>query len=102
MKRYYRKIFKGAMTIFLIGLTSELLTQIVNASERCTYTIKGKASYTFSCRWLVAGTPKTTIFVDNNDTGDRYTVSNTQWKVGPSSNCISKYIATVCNQKKWW
>ena len=71
------------------------------AAETCTYAIKGKTSYSFSCRWIINGETKKTIFVDNHDTGDRYEVAEFGWKTGPTSNCISKYAATVCT-KKWW
>lgn len=71
------------------------------AGETCTYTIKGKTSYTFSCRWLINGETKKTIFVDNHETGDRYVVEKSEWVIGPTSNCISRYAAKVCT-KQWW
>ena len=90
----------------LAGISASLCadfnwTPKANAGEVCTYTIKNKTSYKFDCRWMISGSTSKTIFVDNNETGDRYEVGEHDYKIGPSSNCISKYAVTICT-KKWW
>ena len=89
-----------ALSTFLADPVA-LKTEKAFAGETCTYNIKGKTSYSFSCRWMIDGQTRKTIFVDNNDTGDRYEVAEYEWRIGPASNCISKYAAKVCT-KKWW
>ena len=90
------------MLIVLLGLAWLVSPVLARAPETCTYSFQGKLMYTFACRWLVAGTPPQTIFVDNHNTGDRYMVEESQWQVIPNSACIKKRDAMVCNAKKWW
>jgi len=90
----------------LVGISAPLCadfnwTPKAHAGDVCTYTIKNKASYKFDCRWMINGSTNKTIFVDNNVTGDRYEVGEYDYKIEPSSNCISKYAVTICT-KKWW
>lgn len=46
--------------------------------QSCTLQISGK-SIPFKCRWMYDGISGGTIFVDNYDTGERYTVESYQW-----------------------
>lgn len=110
IKKYANQVMPAQAKLIAIsaiaGISAPLYadfnwTPKANAAEVCTYTIKNKTSYKFDCRWMINGSTNKTIFVDNNETGDRYEVGEYDYKIGPSSNCISKYAVTICT-KKWW
>jgi hypothetical protein len=93
--------FAAIVGISLAFVCSDAWNSKAQAGETCTYKIKGKVSYKFDCRWMINGSTKKTIFVDNNETGDRYEVGEYDYKIGPTSNCINKNAVTICT-KKWW
>jgi hypothetical protein len=104
---YLQSINANLVKIAIISATAmpvmhtEVWSYTAYAGETCTYTLKGKIKYQFDCRWMINGSTKNTIFVDNNETGDRYEVGQYNYKIGPTSNCISKYAVTICT-KQWW
>lgn len=92
------------MLLLAIGMpvvAVEVWFHASKAGEMCTYTLKGKTSYKFNCRWMIDGSTKKTIFVDNHETGDRYEVGQYDFMIGPTSNCITRYAVAICT-KKWW
>lgn len=51
---------------------------------------------------MINSNTKRTIFVDNNETGDRYLIEEGEFKVGPGKYCISKYQVTICTSERWF
>jgi len=72
------------------------------SSKMCTYALKYNMQYKFNCRWMINSNTKRTIFVDNNETGDRYLIEEGEFKVGPGKYCISKYQVTICTSERWF
>jgi len=79
----------GITTFF--GSVQSAIAQSGSRSFRnaCSYTLPGKTTYQFNCRWMIDGTNGRTIFVDNNDTDDHYEVAPYQFQIGPGSQCIT-------------
>ena len=67
--------------------------------QKCTRT-KADQTTPFSCRWMYNGIEGGTIFVDNYDTDERYTVNGRDWTtvgyVGDGKNaCIKNSAGAV-------
>lgn len=75
----------GLFYIFLL-YSSMLFTEAAHAQagsygrvvQQCTPTISNR-TIPFRCRWMYDGITGGTIFVDNYDTDERYTVENYGW-----------------------
>ena len=87
-------------------IVSEVKAQTMKGyGQRCAITYTGQKPVTFSCRWMYDGTTGATIFVDNNETWDRYIVDgdDSSWRMDfNNQNCIVKKMtgAKVCRIKK--
>lgn len=73
----------------------QVLAQSSQQSYRATCTMKLEAqpATLFHCRWMRDGTTGSTIFVDNGDTNERYTVTNSSdasgWNAEKGQECIT-------------
>jgi hypothetical protein len=89
----------------LLFTSVPVLAQSSKQSYRatCTMKLETQLATLFHCRWMRDGTTGSTIFVDNGDTNERYTVTNASdasgWSAEKGRECIKMAGGTtkVCS-----
>lgn len=80
----------GALLFAAVPVLAQSSQQSYRAT--CTMKLEAQPATLFHCRWMRDGTTGSTIFVDNGDTNERYTVTNSSDASGWSAErreCIT-------------
>ena len=91
------------LTLSFLSFNFSSLAQSANKSFKapCSIQFPGGKPVKFNCRWMYDGDSGGTIFVDNGDTGERYSVDYSRhpgWRVDKiGGRCIVNKMGTkVC------
>lgn len=85
------QLLSGALLFTAVPVFAQSTQQSYRAT--CTMQLESRPAFLFHCRWMRDGINGSTLFVDNGDTNERYTVTNASdasgWSAEKGHECIS-------------